>query len=156
MVKIKNVSSGREYAVSLFRKDELQYMDRDYIFNYIPEELVGAFHIKTCGNDKLIPEEEQCFVLETDRDVEVYVLYPDKQPVIPKWLESFERVRMNVTRQDSRADNLKGYFSLYKKQFPKGDIVFYGNSPRPMLEKDWYVQSGGINYCMYTVAVKSL
>ena len=25
-----------------------------------------------------------------------------------------------------------------------------------MLAKDWYVTSGGINYCMYSVAVKEI
>lgn len=154
MLTIQSVSSKKEYAISKFAPNELQYMDRDYRFNYIPEELIGCNHIMTCGNDKMLPEEEHCFTLATDRDVDVYILYPDKQPVIPKWLSEYERMRMNVTRQDSRADNLKGYFTLFKKRFPKGEITFYGNSPREMLEKDWYVQSGGTNYCMYTVAVK--
>ena len=151
---IKKVESGREYSVSRFAPGELQYMDRDYRFNYIPDPLLGCAHIRTCGNDKLTPETERCFTISVDCAVEVYVLYPDKQPVIPKWLAEYERVRMNVTRQDSRADNLKGYFSLYKKRFPAGDIVFYGSSPLEMLAQPWYETSGGINYCMYSVAIK--
>ena len=153
-ITIKRVESGREYAVSRFAPGETQYMDRDYRFNYIPEELIGCAHIMTCGNDKIIPESQPCFTLEIDSSADVYILYPDKQPVVPKWLEEYERVRMNVTRQDSRADNLKGYFSLYKKRFPAGEITFYGNSPLAMLALPWYVESGGINYCMYTVAIK--
>ena len=153
-MQITKVESGREYTIGKFLPNELQYMDRDYTFNYIPEELQGCAHIMTCGNDKQIPENEPCFTLQTEREVDVYVLYPDKQPVIPHWLDSFERTRLNVTRMDSRSDNLKGYFTLYKKHFPAGTIVFYGNSPLSMLAKDWYVKTGGINYCMYTVAVK--
>lgn len=155
-IKIVKVGSGREYSVGKFLPNELQYMDRDYLFNYIPEELKGCVHICTCGNDKLISENELCFTIKAERDVDVYILYPDKQPVIPKWLESFERVRMNVTRVDSRSDNLKGYFTLFKKRFPAGLITLYGNSPLEMLAKDWYVTSGGINYCMYSVAVKEV
>ena len=153
-IRITNVASGREYMIGTFLPGEPQYMDRDYVFNYIPEELQGCTHILTCGNDKILPETEPCFTLHADNEVDVYVLYPDKQPVIPGWLKSFERLRMNVTRADSRADNLKGYFTLYKKHFSAGDITFYGNSPLEMLAKPWYVSTGGINYCMYTVAVK--
>ena len=155
-IEIVKVESGREYSFGKFLPNELQYMDRDYIFNYIPEELKGCAHIRTCGNDKLIPESEPCFTMKVEHDVDVYILYPDKQPVIPKWLESFERLRMNVTRVDSRSDNLKGYFTLFKKHFPAGLITLYGNSPLEMLAKDWYVTSGGINYCMYSVAVKEV
>ena len=155
-ITIKRVESGREYAVSRFAPGETQYMDRDYRFNYIPEELIGCAHIMTCGNDKIIPESQPCFTLEIDSSADVYILYPDKQPVIPEWLSEYERVRMNVTRQDSRADNLKGYFSLYKKRFPAGEITFYGSSPLPMLALPWYVGSGGMNYCMYSVAIKEV
>lgn len=153
-VTIIRVASGREYNVGVFAPGEPQYMDRDYRFNYIPEELVGCVHIMPCGNDKLTPETDECFTVNIDIEADVYVLYPDKQPVIPKWLESYERVRMNVTRMDSRADNLKGYFSLYKKRFPAGEITFYGSSPLSMLAQPWYETSGGINYCMYSVAIK--
>ena len=155
-VIIKKVESGREYSVARFAPGELQYMDREYRFNYIPETLIGCCHIRTCGNDKLTPETERCFTVSVDTPVEIFILYPDKQPVIPKWLEGYERVRMNVTRLDSRADNLKGYFSLYKKAFPAGEITFYGNSPLKMLEQEWYETSGGINYCMYSVALKEM
>ena len=95
-IKIVNVESGREYSVGKLLPNELQYMDRDYIFNYIPEELKGFVHIRTCGNDKLIPENEPCFTMKAEHDVDIYILYPDKQPVIPKWLESFERLKTDI------------------------------------------------------------
>lgn len=154
-VRIIKVESGREYAVSVLAPGELQYMDREYRFNYVPQELIGCKHIMTCGNDKLTPENDLCFTAELDTPADIYILYPDKQPVIPGWLKKYERVRMNVTRQDSRSDNLKGYFSLYKKHFPAGEVRFYGNSPLEMLAQPWYETTGGINYCMYSVAVKA-
>ncbi|GEM_PF-1967128 len=146
--------SGKSYGLNKLIPGEYQYMDRSYLFNYIPEELIGTVHIKTCGNDKLISENDTCVSFDVDCDVEVYVLFGDKWPEIPRWLNQFERVRLNVTRQDSRSDNLKGYFSLYRKVFPKGTITLYGCSPVEMLREEWFVKSMGANYCMYTIAVK--
>ena len=54
-IRITNVASGREYTLGTFLPGEPQYMDRDYVFNYIPEELQGCTHILTCGNDKILP-----------------------------------------------------------------------------------------------------
>ena len=41
-IEIVKVESGREYSIGKFLPNELQYMDRDYTFNYIPEELKGC------------------------------------------------------------------------------------------------------------------
>ena len=41
----------------------------------------------------------------------------------------------------------------YASMNASGEIEFYGNSPRSMLDQDWYMESFGINYCMYSVAV---
>jgi hypothetical protein len=155
-VEIKNLksASGKEYGVNTLIPGEYQYMDRSYQFNYIPEEIVGSIHIKTCGDDKLISEKDICVSFEVNCDVEVYILFGDKFPLIPEWLNQFERIRLNITRQDSRIDNLKGYFSLYRKTFSKGTITLYGCSPVKMLEKEWFVKSMGANYCMYTIAIK--
>ena len=147
-------SSGKEYGVNKLVQGESQYMDRDYQFNYIPDELLGLTHIKTCGDDKLISENDVCVSFDVNCDVDVFILFGDKWPQVPMWLSQFERMRLNVTRLDSRIDNLKGYFSLYRKTFPKGTVTLYGCSPVEMLEKEWFIKSMGANYCMYTIAVK--
>ncbi|PKP59743.1 hypothetical protein CVT91_06265 [Candidatus Atribacteria bacterium HGW-Atribacteria-1] len=154
-LEIKNITttSGKEYCLNKLLFGEYQYMDRYYQFSYIPSELNGCTHIKTHGNDKLISESDICLSFEVNYPVEVYVIYADKFPVIPKWLYEYERTRYNITRQDSRSDNLKGYFSLYRKYFPKGIISLYGCSPDELLAEEWYVKSGGRNYCMYTIAI---
>lgn len=149
-------ASGKSYGLGKLATGDYQYEDRLYQFNYVPDELKEAIHIKTHGNDKMISEDQECFSFECDEDIEVYVLYPDKQPVLPKWLESYERMRMNVTRIDSMCDCLKGYFGIYKKVFPKGKITLYGCSPNKMLQEEWYVESNGTNYCMYSVALKPI
>lgn len=153
MISIKWTASGRTYQLGELRAGHHQYMDRLYQFAYVPEELSGCTHVMTCGDDKMIPEDSPCFSIETTGPCDVYVLYPDKQPFLPVWLEDYERVRKNVTRMDSYFVTLKGYFSLYKKSFPAGEITFYGNSPKAMLKEDWYVETRGTNYCMYSVCV---
>lgn len=147
------IKSGREYAFNKLDIGSLQYMDRGYRFAYIPEEIKGHVHLKTCGNDKLISENEQCFSFDVDRPVDIYILFADKFPVIPDWLKSYERIRKNITRQDSDPNNLKGYFSLYKHYFPEGKIIFNGCSPEVMLKRKDYVLSMGSTFCMYTLCI---
>lgn len=147
-------SSGKEYGINKLLPGEYQYTDRDYLLNYVPEELKGCLHIKTCGNDKLINENDECVSFDCNCDVDVYILFADKFPEIPQWLNQFERTRLNVTRIDSNPDNLKGYFCLYSKSFPKGKIELNGCSPKIMLEKKDFIESMGSGYCMYTIVVK--
>lgn len=146
-------SSGKKYTLDRLARGAHQYNDRDYQFEYIPEPLRGCAHIKTCGNDKMQPETAPCLSFESDTPLVVAVLYPDKQPVLPGWLAAFERPRLNVTRFDSDASNLKGYFSVYCKRFSAGRVELPGNSPLAMLENEDYLRTGGANYCMYTVAL---
>ena len=154
-LEIKKIitSSGKKYEINKLILGEYQYVDRYYQFNYIPGFLNGCTHIKTHGNDKLIKESDVCVSFEVNCPVEVFILYADKFPVLPKWLHEYKRTRFNITRQDSRPDNLKGYFSLYKKYFPKGHIVLYGCSPEKMVAESWYAESMGENYCMYSILV---
>lgn len=147
-------ASGAQYEVDKIEQGRYQYIDRDYRFLYIPEELNALTHIKTRGNDKLISELDPCFSFRCETDIAVYVLFADKFPVIPRWLEQFSRPRFNVTRYDSNPESLKGYFSVYRKEFPKGLVTLNGCSPDALLRQDWYLESGGINYCMYTVFIR--
>jgi hypothetical protein len=154
-VTISNIQarSGNEYRQGLLKPGHLQYIGRNYQFNHCPEALDGAAHIMTFANDKMMPETEECFSFDVEEAVSVYILYPDKQPYLPAWMAGFDRMRWNVTRTDSMADNLKGYFGVYKRDYPAGTVTLYGNSPLRMLEEDWYVDSFGADYCMYSVCV---
>lgn len=157
-MKISNIKtkSGKKYGISKLKHGFYQYEDRFYQFNYIPDKLKDSLHIKTYGNDKMISEEQECFSFECDEDIELYVIYPDKHPILPEWLKCYERMRMNITRTDSNPANLKGYFSLYKKVFKKGKVTLYGCSPQRMLGEEWYVETNGAGYCMYSVCVKPI
>lgn len=155
-MKIYDLSavSQKKYELGLLLPGHYQYADRLYQFNYIPHDLMGCTHIITHGNDKLICEKDECFSFKCNEDTDVCVIYADKHPYLPKWLKSYERMRMNVTRIDTLVDNLKGYFSVYKKAFPAGKITLYGCSHTKMLAEDWYIETNGSNYCMYSVCVK--
>lgn len=146
--------SGAQYEIDTLKRDRQPYIDRDYRFLFVPDELNGLPLVKTCGNDKLLSEREPCFSFHSDTDVSVYVLFADKFPVVPSWLEQFDRLRLNVTRYDSNPENLKGYYSVYRRNFPKGIITLNGCSPDALLKQAWYIDSIVNNYCMYAVCVK--
>jgi hypothetical protein len=146
-------ASGKTYGLGRLAPGELQYMDREYRFEYIPGDLRGCLHVRTHGDDKLIGENVTCVSFFVTREADVFVLFADKFPVLPGWLSQYERTRLSVTRTDTRADDLTGYFGLYRHRVPSGPVVLGGCSPRTMLAHEWYVESGGMNYCMYTVAI---
>lgn len=156
MIDIKETASGRIYQMGTFSPGSKQYMDREYLFSYIPEELSGLPFVMTCGKDKMIPEDQWCFSLHIDHPCELYVIFADKHPYLPIWLEEYQRLRMNVARTDSHPETLKGYFSVYKKYFPAGDIILGGNSSKKLLEKQSYIETRGTDYCMYSVVIREL
>ena len=51
--------SGRRYAIDFngFVAGARQYVDREYTFDYVPDVALGHTHIRTAGNDKMIPED---------------------------------------------------------------------------------------------------
>ena len=156
MISIKETASGRTYGMGVLAPGSKQYMDREYLFSYIPEDLEGLPFVMTCGKDKMIPEDKWCFTIHTDHPCDVYVIFADKHPYLPVWLEENQRLRRNITGTDSHPKTLKGYFSVYKKHFPAGDIQFEGNSSKRLLARQSYIETRGTDYCMYSVAIKEI
>ncbi|OGF48628.1 MAG: hypothetical protein A2231_01510 [Candidatus Firestonebacteria bacterium RIFOXYA2_FULL_40_8] len=154
MIKLSNIktSSGKEYKLNKLITGEYQYMDRYYQFNYIPEDLKECIHLKTCGDDKLISEKNQCVKFEISETADVCVLFADKFPVLPEWLKEYDITRYKITRQDSACCNFKGIFSVFKRRFQKGVVCLNGCSPEKILSEN-YIKSGGANYCMYSVII---
>ena len=153
-MNILNLS--KPYEIGLLKPGEYQYADRNYQFSYIPEPLNGLTHIKVNANDKMLFENQEMFSFETDTETEVYVLYADKFPVIPTWLDDYERTRLNVTRMDTDANTLKGYFGVYRKHFNAGKITLYGCSPNIFAEEEWYNSTNAGGYCCYSVCVRKV
>jgi len=148
-------ASGKEYQINYnsLDKGSKQYIDRDYLFDYIPDFLRKKTYIKTAGNDKMINENKLCFSFETNVPITVYIVYADKLKILPKWLEGYNNTRDKITRQDSNTSNLKGIFSLFSKDFEAGKINLGGNLAEKMLDDQKFKDSGplGTNYCMYSV-----
>lgn len=149
------VASGKEYQINYnsLDKGSIQYIDRNYLFDYIPDFLRGENFIKTAGNDKMITENKLCFSFEINVPVTVYIVYADKLKILPKWLEEYNNIREKITRQDSNTSTLKGIFSLFSKDFEAGKISLGGNLADEMLDDQKFKDSGplGTNYCMYSV-----
>lgn len=156
------VASGKTYWVDDdgFVPGARQYVDRDYIFDTIPEIARGATHIRTAGNDKMIPETAPCLSFVVTEPVTVMIVYADKLrgPLgsTPCWLADFGDTREKVTRTDSNPSTLKGIFTLFTRDFEPGRVELWGNLAAAMAADPAFVASGplGTNYCMYSVVVK--
>lgn len=153
-------ATGKEYFTDCggFKQGALQYIDRDYVFDYIPDVAKGQTHIRTAGNDKMIDENDLCLSFRVDVPVTVFVVYADKLWALPRWLREFRDTRQKVTRTDSNTSTLKGISTLFSKGFPPGVISLNGNLSEGMADDPQFNESGlmGANYCMYSVVVKEL
>lgn len=148
-------ASGKVYVAEEkgFAPGALQYIDRDYTFDYVPQILKGATKIKTAGNDKLIPEDQVCLSFQVNVPVTVYVVYGDKLRILPDWLAKWTDTRYKVTRKDTEPKTLKGIFSLFSKDFPAGQVTLHGNLSKRMAEDEEFRRMKGGTFCMYSVVV---
>ena len=148
-------ASEKPYVIDYggFTRGTKQYIDRDYLFDYLPEFLKGQTKILTAGNDKHIDENSPCFSFHVNLPVTVYVVYADKMRVLPNWLKQYEDTRWKVTRKDSNASTLKGIFTLFAREFPAGQITLNGNLSKAMGEDPVFRRMNGGTYCMYSVVV---
>ncbi|MBD3182128.1 hypothetical protein GF312_07545 [Candidatus Poribacteria bacterium] len=128
------VASGRAYVVPEAGIDvgTKYYIDRDYVVNLLPEELIGATFIMT-GNDDKNSVGEDFLTFTVDIPTKVWLARDSrgdegKAGQIPEWLsedmgwERHEDLKIEVT------DGNMGFFILYSKDFEKGDIVLGGNA----------------------------
>ena len=148
-------ASGKAYVAEAdgFVPGGLQYIDRDYTFDYIPQVLKGAAKIKTAGDDKVIAEDKVCLSFRVNVPVTVYVVYGDKLRVLPSWLQEWTDTRYKVTRKDTNPTTLKGLFTLLAKDFPAGVVTLKGNLSRQMAEDEEFKRMKGSTFCMYSVVV---
>ncbi len=151
------VTSSKNYLIKYdgFDNDSLQYIDRDYRFDRVPEELKGGTLIMTAGNDKMFEESERCFSFNVNKRVLVSILYADKYSVKPDWLNNFTNTQKKVYRQDSSTETMKGIFSVYSKEFQSGLISINGCLGKG-IKTDHFVRTCGSGYCMFSVLIREL
>lgn len=158
-LKITNleVSSGKIYLVKYngFKSGSSQYIDRDYLFDRIPEEMIGKTLIMVAGNDKMFEENENCFSFQVNKPVIVHVLYSDKYPVQPVWLTDFTKTNKKVYRKDASEETMKGIFRVYSRKFPAGEIRINGCLGKG-IKTEAFVSTGGSGYCMYSVVIEEV
>jgi hypothetical protein len=149
--------SGKTYLIKNngFNSDSLQYIDRDYTFDRIPEEMKGKTLIMLAGNDKMFEENEKCFSFHVNKSVFVHVLYSDKFPVLPVWLLDYTKTDKKVYRKDASEVTMKGIFRVYSKEFPAGDIQINGCLGKG-IKTEAFVNNGGSGYCMYSVVIEEV
>jgi hypothetical protein len=150
-------ASGLEYLIDYdgIEAGKLQYVDRNYKFDYVPDIVWGCPHIRTHGNDKKINENDPCFSFDVAVPITVFCVYSDKLRELPNWMFDFIDTREKVTRTDSNTSTLKGIFTLFKKDFEPGTITLKGNLSSIMAKDADYLDMEGMNYCMYSVVLKN-
>lgn len=158
-LKVTNleVESGKDYLVKYegFQVGSQQYIDRDYLFDRIPEEMKGKTLIMLAGNDKMFEENEKCFSFQVNKPVIVHVLYSDKYPVQPVWLADFTKTAKKVYRKDASEETMKGIFRVYSRKFLTGEIRINGCLGKG-IKTEAFVSSGGSGYCMYSVVIEEV
>ncbi|PIR43802.1 hypothetical protein COV24_01000 [candidate division WWE3 bacterium CG10_big_fil_rev_8_21_14_0_10_32_10] len=133
--------NGQNYTVS---KNGLiigvrPYIDRDYVFGYIPSYLLEKTYIKTANNDK--QSTETPFVsFDVNQDVTVYVAHDTRFSIKPVWLDGTWTNTGDIIEAP-----VAGTFTLYKKDFAQGKIILGGNTSPLEVE----------NNSMYSIIVTS-
>ena len=109
------------------KPESTAFSDREFKFSQLPEEVVGADHVRTFDRDKYIPGDILSYQLELDSDATVWLMFDKRVKPLPKWVgknfsntgkiaaldsgETFQVLRANVNAgklrlgpQDSGAD----------------------------------------------------
>ena len=121
------------YAVELiapsdYAKDTLSvgseyYLDRTYEIGSQPAGFENHTAILTRNDDKYVSDSEH-IILNLSSSATIYVAYDKRASSLPTWLESFTSTGDRVY---SNGDSSMGYFRLYKKDYPPGQVVLGGN-----------------------------
>ncbi|QNF35502.1 Ig-like domain-containing protein [Adhaeribacter swui] len=130
-----STQSDRPYALSILEEGTNLYTDRPYLATSVPDFLRGATFIKTPNDDKANRLGE-VVSFELTKAATVYVAYDPVALILPKWLQSWEKMTEGIGINDPRIDHLV----LYRKYFPAGLVKIGGNLARPALgSKNTYV-----------------
>ncbi len=138
-IKVDNivVTSGRAYVVGPKGIDvgTKYYIDRDYVVNTLPKELIGATFIMTANDDKNSIGED-FLKFSVNRPVKVWLARDSrgdegKGGKIPDWLSKAKGWTRHEDMKIDVSDANMGFFILNSKEFEKGLIVLCGNADPP-------------------------
>ncbi len=128
---ITNISPS-SYQVRALEVGQLVYVDRDYVFTQVPEDLRGQAYISTANDDKTATG-DAFLSFEINQGSDVYVGYDSSVPTTPGWLSSWTKTLKTVQTSDT-------VFELYRKYFPAGTVTLGANE-------------GDVHSSMYVVVV---
>lgn len=118
---------------------DLQYADRTFIFDSIPEEVLGCEWIRNANGSKGYTGE----ILATftaAKDIDVYIAFSTSIAPLPSWMqEGWEDTGENLVNQEN--PTTKKAYRLYKKFFAAGSTVVLGSN-------------GTSNHGMYNIILK--
>ncbi len=150
------VADPREYRVEPLRSNAFVYIDREYVFDRIPNCFSGGFYVLTANAHKFTSG-DQFLSLFADEPMVIYIGFDQRYSKRPAWLErifqpvpSLGQLTVSnpeyIRQQSGKADSPKVLapaivFSLYRRQYEPGRIDLGGNLPEGVRS----------NFAMYTV-----
>jgi len=113
--------SGEQYTVEngQLANGELVYIDRSYIFQSVPTDLVGVSYIKTANDDKNSTS-DTFLSFDVGQNVTVYVSHDVRIMTKPNWLSTFVDTGWDLVTNDTA-------FDVYGKDFVAGAVILGGN-----------------------------
>ena len=112
------VASGDLYeVVDGLNIGSLAYIDRSYVYDDVPPDLIGSTYIKTSNGDKNFEGTDEFLVFDVNQDVTVYVAHDDRYSIKPSWLSSFANTGLTLSISGA------GDFELFAKAYPSGTVT---------------------------------
>ena len=96
------------------------YTDRDYVYDKVPESLLGSDLILTTVADRDSSASTSLFEVTLSRPATVHVGFDSRAKRVPRWLQSWQKTGETALA----AKHLK--MELYSKDLPAGTVAFKG------------------------------
>ena len=113
VVRILEVTSGETYEVGVLLEGQDYYIDREYVVEHAPEDLIGSTLIKTANDDKN-GTQDVLITFELLKESHLYVGYDQRLTSSPQWLANFEQSGDTLDVSDGGMD----YFLLWRTNEP--------------------------------------
>ncbi|MBN2413751.1 PKD domain-containing protein [candidate division KSB1 bacterium] len=111
------------YEAVYMEKGEPCYVDRDYLLDFLPDDLKNLLWIRTANDDKKSTV-TQLITFNLLKKAKIYILYDVRTVTRPNWLTSqFTQTNYEVKCTDMSLD----HFEVWKKEFEPGIVKFGGN-----------------------------
>lgn len=134
LINYVTTKSDKKYEAKQNFGRVVPYTDKNTTITVFPTDfsLHGAEYIKTADRDKRSTRGD-ILTMNLTTAADVFVAYDRRLPRIPNWLRSYTDTREHVRTNHSVI------MRLYKKRFPKGNVVFGGCESRQDNSSNYFV-----------------